>query len=62
MIDSSDRDRIDEAGRELHTLIEYKELDNNACILVFANKQDIAGAMTEEEVIDRMNLNLIGDM
>ena len=42
MIDSNDRARIDEARQELHRIILDREM-KEALLLVFANKQDIAG-------------------
>src|ERR1700722_9272270 len=42
VIDSSDRDRIDEARQELHRIINDREM-KESLLLVFANKQDIGG-------------------
>lgn len=42
VIDSNDRSRIDEAGKELHRIILDREM-KEALLLVFANKQDIQG-------------------
>lgn len=42
MIDSSDRDRIDEARQEMHRIIGDREM-KESLLLVFANKQDIKG-------------------
>jgi ADP-ribosylation factor family len=42
VIDSSDRDRIDEARQELHRIINDREM-KESLLLVFANKQDVAG-------------------
>lgn len=42
MIDSSDRARIAEAQQELHRIINDREMQDSL-LLVFANKQDIAG-------------------
>ena len=44
VIDSNDRSRIDEARQELHRIILDREM-KEALLLVFANKQDIAGGM-----------------
>ena len=40
VVDSADRDRIDEARQELHRIINDREM-RDAIILVFANKQDL---------------------
>jgi ADP-ribosylation factor protein 6 len=42
VIDSNDRQRIDEARQELHRIILDREM-KEALLLVFANKQDISG-------------------
>lgn len=60
VIDSSDRDRIDEAAAELKKLLFENELQN-AVLLVFANKQDTPVAMTPSELIHRLFLHEISD-
>ena len=42
VIDSNDRDRMDEAKNELQRIIQDREM-KDALLLVFANKQDIRG-------------------
>lgn len=42
VIDSNDRDRLEEARNELARIIQDREM-KDALLLVFANKQDIAG-------------------
>ena len=42
VVDCADRERIDEARRELHKIINDREM-KDAIILVFANKQDVKG-------------------
>ena len=49
VVDSNDRERILKAQEELHKVINDSELQG-APILIFANKQDIQGAMTQDEV------------
>ena len=44
VVDSADRARIDEAKTELHRIINDREM-KDTILLVFANKQDIAGGM-----------------
>lgn len=39
-MDSTDRDRIDEARHELHKIVNDREM-RDVIILVFANKQDL---------------------
>lgn len=55
VIDSNDRNRIDEARQELHRIILDREM-KEALLLVFANKQDIPGAMTPTEVTEKLRL------
>jgi len=55
MVDSSDRRRMDEAAEELDQLLEEESL-SAVPVLVFANKQDLLGAMTAAEVMDEMSL------
>ena len=42
VIDSNDRDRLDEARTELTRIIQDREM-KDALLLVFANKQDLQG-------------------
>lgn len=44
VVDSSDKDRIDEARQELHRIVNDREM-RNVIILIFANKQDVPGGM-----------------
>ena len=60
VIDSNDRARIDEARQELHRIILDREM-KEALLLVFANKQDIPGAMTPTEVTERLRLSQLKD-
>jgi len=60
VIDSSDRARIEEARQELHRIINDREM-KDSLLLVFANKQDIVGAMSPQEVIDSLRLNHLTD-
>ncbi|CDW81008.1 adp-ribosylation factor [Stylonychia lemnae] len=62
VVDSIDRDRIEEASSELFRILEHKEFKSDACLLVFANKQDLPLAMTPDEIAYKMNLNQIKDM
>lgn len=55
VVDSSDRNRIDLAKKELHKMLEEEDL-RDAVVLVLANKQDM-GVMPVSEVIDKMELS-----
>lgn len=56
VVDSSDTDRIGIAKDELHQMLNEDEL-KNAVLLVFANKQDLPGAMSAAEVSEALELN-----
>ena len=58
VVDSTDRDRVDESAAALHTLLLMKELED-VPVLVLANKQDVPGAMTEAEVGERLEVRTI---
>ena len=49
VVDSADRLRLKDCKRELGQLLQEERLAG-ATLLVFANKQDIAGALTELEI------------
>lgn len=55
MVDSSDKQRLTEAKGELHKLLEEEDL-KEAYILVFANKQDVLGALNVNEVKQGLGL------
>ena len=55
-MDSQDRDRIDEARQELHRIISDREM-KDCLLLVFANKQDLPGAMSPAEVTEKLGLH-----
>ena len=59
-VDSNDRERIDEVREYIDNILKIEGLEG-VPLLVFANKQDINGAMTPEEVEDALNLHNIKD-
>ena len=58
VIDSNDKDRINLNLETLQTLLIDPAL-KDACLLVFANKQDISGSLTPIEIANEMELNKI---
>lgn len=56
VVDSNDRYRIGEAKKELDCLLSESEL-KNSLLLVFANKQDLADAMTPSELAEKLGLH-----
>lgn len=55
VVDSSDRERIDEARIELEKIVELNEL-RDAVLLIFANKQDLPNAMSATELFQKLEL------
>merc|ERR1712186_239966 len=56
VIDSSDRDRIQDACEELMKMLKEDEM-RDAVLLVFANKQDLPNAMPAAEVTENLGLH-----
>uniref|UniRef100_A0A7S1SFR5 ADP-ribosylation factor n=1 Tax=Alexandrium catenella TaxID=2925 RepID=A0A7S1SFR5_ALECA len=55
VVDSADRDRVDDAREELWRMLQDEEL-NQAAVLVLANKQDLRGAMSTAEVSEKLGM------
>ncbi len=55
VVDSNDRDRAGQAKDELQKMLAEEEL-RDACLLVFANKQDLPNAMSTAEVTEKLGL------
>jgi small GTP-binding protein len=58
VIDSNDRDRIEDAREELMKILSEDEM-RDAAVLVFANKQDLPNSMTAAEVTEKLGLRHI---
>ncbi|KAJ6096400.1 ARF/SAR superfamily [Penicillium sp. IBT 16267x] len=56
VVDSNDRDRIDEARDELQRLLNEDAL-RDGLLLVIANRQDMPNAMNAAEVTDKLGLH-----
>ena len=56
VVDSNDRDRMEDAREELKKMLDEDEL-RDAIVLVFANKQDLPKAMSAAEVTDALKLH-----
>ena len=56
VVDSSDRDRLEEARAELHDLLQ-EDLLRDAAVLVLANKQDLPSVMTAAELREKLELD-----
>merc|ERR1712060_729507 len=55
VVDSNDRDRIEDAREELMKILSEDEM-GDAAVLVFANKQDLPNSMTTTEVSEKLGL------
>jgi len=58
VVDSNDRDRVQEARDELQRMLNEDEL-RDALLLVFANKQDLPNAMSAAEITEKLGLQSI---
>ena len=56
VVDSNDRDRVPEAKEVLHRMLAEGALSDSR-LLVFANKQDLTGAMSAAELTEGLGLN-----
>jgi len=56
VVDSNDRERVNEAREELLRMLAEDEL-KDAILLVFANKQDLPNAMNAAEITDKLGLH-----
>ncbi|XP_065184350.1 ADP-ribosylation factor-like protein 2 [Sycon ciliatum] len=58
VVDSADRRRLDDCRTELHALLQEERLAG-ASLLVFANKQDLPGALSARELKEILQLDEI---
>ncbi|KAF2793708.1 ADP-ribosylation factor [Melanomma pulvis-pyrius CBS 109.77] len=58
VVDATDRERIDDCRQELAGLLMEERL-MGASLLVFKNKTDVSGSMTEDEVREGLQLDAI---
>ena len=58
VVDSADRRRLEDCKKELQGLLQEERL-LGATLLVFANKQDLPGALTCPEITDKLGLHTI---
>ncbi|KAJ3184839.1 hypothetical protein HDU85_001518 [Gaertneriomyces sp. JEL0708] len=60
VIDSTDKARLHLSREELHRMMEHEQL-RKAVLLVFANKQDIKGAMHAASISNQLGLSTLKD-
>merc|ERR1711964_397327 len=58
VVDSNDRDRVEDAREELNKMLGEEEM-RDAVVLVFANKQDLPNAMPAAEVTEKLGLQTV---
>merc|ERR1719253_1020872 len=58
VVDSNDRDRIEDAREELTAMLNQDEM-RDAAVLVFANKQDLPNSMSTAEVSEKLGLHTV---
>ncbi|CAF3628143.1 unnamed protein product [Rotaria sp. Silwood1] len=56
VVDSNDRERINDASEQLHSMINEDELRDKP-LLILANKQDLPNAMSTIELQDKLGLD-----
>lgn len=56
VVDSNDRERVTDAGDELHKVLNEEEM-RDAVLLIFANKQDLPNSMDAGEITQRLQLD-----
>lgn len=56
VVDSADRERMEEAKEELNHVLS-DDLMRNAAVLVYANKQDLPGAMSAKDMAVALSLD-----
>ena len=56
VVDSSDIERLGTSREEFHAILDEEEL-KDALILVYANKQDLPGALSEAQVAEGLGLH-----
>ncbi|THU99586.1 ADP-ribosylation facter [Dendrothele bispora CBS 962.96] len=60
VVDANDRDRIADAREEILQMMNDDQL-RHACLLVWANKQDLPQAMNVSELTDKLGLHALRD-
>ena len=60
VVDSSDHRRLRDCAYELHSLLGEEKLAGSS-LLVFANKQDVSGALPPDEISRMLGLDDIGN-
>lgn len=59
VVDTADKRRLSDCKKELHSLPKQEKLAG-ASLLIFANKQDLAGALSAKEIAEILDLEVLG--
>lgn len=59
VVDTADKRRLSDCKKELHSLLKQEKLAG-ASLLIFANKQDLAGALSAKEIAEILDLEVLG--
>lgn len=60
VVDTNDKERLDEVRQELYRIIHDREM-KDAIIMIFANKQDLQNALTPMEITEKLQLIKLKD-
>lgn len=60
VVDSADAERVEECKEELHSLMSEDKLQG-VPLLVFANKQDLLGALSTGDISEELGLSALSD-
>ncbi|XP_056323877.1 ADP-ribosylation factor-like protein 8B [Danio aesculapii] len=60
MVDAADREKVEASRNELHNLLDKPQLQGIP-VLVLGNKRDLASALDEKQLIEKLNLSAIQD-
>lgn len=55
VVDSADKRRLEDCREELHSLLKEERLASST-LLVFANKQDLPGALNDQDIKEVITL------
>ena len=58
VVDSNDASRLDEARKELHSILENTDMQDSV-VLVLANKQDLPNAVSAADMCDKLQLRTL---
>lgn len=60
VIDSADKERVEEASAELHGILEDEQM-YGVPVVIIANKQDLPNAISCSQLVEKLKLNKLND-